>query len=212
MGIDANQVAKVDAIAFEVGRVSDDGGLSGEMRRWDAVTQRLPAEFVRRLLFKRQVRVVRRVGEKEAVLFVVIDHRIEPLAVIWWQEVAITVEPIAIQRAEAAVFQPNRVVEFAGNDIEHHFFVIAFDRHDAGKSTQLDQGADDGFGIGTTVDVVAQEDERVVRRRCDHADQSAQRGIAPVDIADRYQTPAQLMPLEEKSPHKRLDRPDRLVQ
>lgn len=191
VGVDADQMPQVDAECVEICRVAHDRGLAGNVWPRHAVAQRVPTQVMHRLLAQRQQRIVRRVGKKVSILFIAIDHRVEKLAMVGRYKLAIAVEPITVQSAEPAVLEPDVMVEFAAENIEHHFLVIAHDGNHASATSELDQHIEHRFRIGAAVDVIAQQDQGVVGIGRDRSDQSAQRPVTTVDIANRYQSLAQ---------------------
>lgn len=195
VGVDADQMPEVDAIAVVIGGMANDRRFSRTMGSGNAIAKGVPAEVVRRLLVERLVGIVGGMGEKIIVIFKVIDHRVEKNFVAGGQEIEIPVESVAIQSAQSAVFQPDGMVEFASEHGQHHFLVIAHQGDHAGPSRDGDDQIDHGSRLGATVDVIAQKDEGVRRGRRDRSDQPTERSVTAVDITDSNQTIAQIVSL-----------------
>jgi hypothetical protein len=81
-------------------------------------------------------------------------------------------------------FQPVGQVGLVDAGKEKFFLVVAVEEGDPVFLAELDEEVDDAFGVGTSIDVISDEDEVVVGLRGDEVDHVLQRIEAAVDVAD----------------------------
>ncbi len=75
--------------------------------------------------------------------------------------------------------------------VEEHVLVVAAeeDRPHVGPVAEVEQAVDGGARVGTAVDVVADEDDRVAGGRGDRGEDALELADAPVQVADREGPP-----------------------
>ena len=72
------------------------------------------------------------------------------------------VAAIRVERGVAAELEPIVRLHSAVEIVEHHFLVVAQDRHELTALSQRQQLVDDAAAIRPAIDAVAEDDERVV--------------------------------------------------
>lgn len=86
--------------------------------------------------------------------------------------------------AAAPDVEPVGEVGFVDGGEEEFFLMISVEAGDVEFFLQSDDELDDAFGIGTTVDVVADEDEMVFRLRVNDFNHLLKRDEAAVEVTD----------------------------
>ena len=72
--------------------------------------------------------------------------------------------------------------------VEHHLLVVAEDRDQLATTTQIDQEIENFSTLRSTVDVVSQRDDGVVRSGDDGVENGFQSRSVSVDVADGDQS------------------------
>ena len=109
-------------------------------------------------------------------------ERAKEIAMFIWDP--IDPSPVAGNGCLAATLQPviGCHVKFA--DAGQHHFVVASQGNQVAAISHFDQLVNDATDIGTTVDVVPQDDQRIVSARLDFFKQCSQRFAASMNITD----------------------------
>ena len=164
--------------------MADDGRLARTVRAGLANLQRLPKERFGGLGLQRQFGQVVAVNVEVTVRLVEQPAASQELDVSGGNLIELQ-GAVGFQGGIAAEQQPIDVeLLLTVVDRQHHFVVVAQQRHQVALRLQAQQPLDHAAAVGAAVDVVAQQHQRIDRLRPDRRQQRFQRGQAAVDVAD----------------------------
>src|SRR5690349_11569352 len=82
--------------------------------------------------------------------------------------------PVRVEGRDAAAIHPESEVVFSISGMQHHLIMISEDGYKSAAIRQSDQLIENVLRIDAAVDVIAQRDNRVIRRRIDGIQQALQ--------------------------------------
>lgn len=184
VGVDADEVAEVEDFALLVRRVTDDGGAAGEMGLGRVPLERLPAEVAPRLAIQRAAGEVVAVSKEVARPFDHIAPGTNEFDVLGFDLANAKAFAVGVERLGAPVNEPFLNRHQAVDRVEHHLLVVALNAIEMAALAEGEKLIDAVAAVGSAVNDVAEDDERVVGRQLQAIDQRRQGDVAAVDVAD----------------------------
>ena len=123
-------------------------------------------------------------GEYELVRFLVVSAGPEKIPLGYWNVADSVTWSLGGECCFAAVGFPSEFRVGIMPAVEQHFFVVAENGNQLAAVTQVDQEVQHFATVWSTVDVVSQRDNRVLRAGDDGFQKGLQRRRVAVDVAD----------------------------
>lgn len=182
MRVEADQVSEVGRLTGGLRGVSDEDAFAAVVggRQWRAEV--FPVANLFRLLVHRQLRDVVRMDENMLIGFDVRATMAEQIEVPLGDGRQSTT--VAGDGGTSPHLHPKLGVAASTGAGQEHDFVVAENQLGAATLLQFDQQVEHSTGIGSAIDVVAEQNQAIVRPRLDRLYQASQRFAAAVDITD----------------------------